>query len=134
MTRAYQWTIKGRKRRKVAARETAIQYRPWQFSTGPRTTEGKARSRANAINGGFRVEQLEIVTDPDIAEAQIVWAVLRWEDLPTERRAFAIYAWCIKLVELGEGDRLCGLPNKLVVSMELNSPFARDAGFVGEMC
>ena len=122
MARAYRWTTEGRKRRQAAARETAIRYRPSRFSTGPRTPEGKARSRANAIKDGFRVEWPEIVTDPDIAETQTVWAVLRWEDLPTERRAFVVYVWCRQLVELGEGDRLAGFPARFVAVVEAALP------------
>ena len=123
MARVYRWTTEGRKRRQAAARETATRYQPWRFSTGPRTTEGKARSRANAIKDGFRVERPEIVTDPDMAETQAVWAVLRFEDLPTERRAFAVYAWCRRLVELGEGDRLTGFPARFVAVVEASLPW-----------
>ena len=123
MARAYRWTTEGRKRRQAAARETATRYRPWRFSTGPRTTKGKARSRANAIKNGYRVERPEIVTNPDVAETQAAWAVLRWDDLPTERRAFAVYAWCRRLVELGEGGRLGGFPGRFVADVEATLPW-----------
>ena len=73
----------------------------------------------------YRVERPEIVTDPDVAETQIVWGVLRWEDLPTERRAFGVYAWCRRLVELGEGDRLAGFPRRFVANVEADSPCLR---------
>ena len=123
MARAYRWTTEGRKRRQAAARQTAIRYRPWRFSTGPRTTEGKTRSSANAIKDGYRVERPEIVTDPAMAETQAVWAVLRWDDLPTERSAFVVYLWCQRLVELGEGDRLAGFPARFVANVEAALPW-----------
>lgn len=40
------------RRRKQA--ENARKFRPWLQSTGPRTTQGKARTRLNAQKHGFR--------------------------------------------------------------------------------
>ena len=40
-------------------RRAAARNRPWRFSTGPRTPEGKARSRANALGAGGRASTLE---------------------------------------------------------------------------
>ncbi|MEE9129970.1 MAG: hypothetical protein V3T84_08110 [Phycisphaerales bacterium] len=128
MARAYRWATEGRKQRQAAARQTATRYRPWRFSTGPRTPEGKARSRANAIKDGYRVERPEIVNDPALAETQAVWAVLRWDDRPTKRRAFGVYAWCRQLVELGEGDRRAGFPARFVADVEKACPWLRSDG------
>lgn len=63
--------------------------------------------------------------DPDsekVAETQAVWAVLRWDDLPTERRASVVYVWCRRLVALGEGDRLVGFPARFVAHVEAALP------------
>ena len=48
-------TAEGRER----LRQTALRNEPWRFSTGPRTPEGKARSRANALGAGGRARTLE---------------------------------------------------------------------------
>ena len=42
------WTPERRARQTLAIRR----WRPWEHSTGPRTTEGKARSAQNAYKGG----------------------------------------------------------------------------------
>jgi hypothetical protein len=125
MPRPYKFTPEGRKRRQAAARETALRWRPWRFSTGPRTPEGKARSRGNAVTRGFRVELPEVVTDPEVAEAQAVWAVLRFEDMPTEHRAFMVYVWCRRLTELGEGGRIAGFPARITAAVEAAYPWLR---------
>lgn len=38
----------------ASLRATAARVRPWELSTGPRTAEGKARSRANSWKHGER--------------------------------------------------------------------------------
>jgi hypothetical protein len=44
------WTIERRKKQARAIKT----WRPWEYSTGPRTPEGKARSSRNADRGGHR--------------------------------------------------------------------------------
>lgn len=46
------WTPERRARQAELIRS----WRPWEKSTGPRTAEGKARSRQNADRGGQRQE------------------------------------------------------------------------------
>jgi hypothetical protein len=43
---------------KAKLRELAVARKPWQASTGPRSTAGKARSRANALRHGARANLL----------------------------------------------------------------------------
>ena len=40
--------------RRAAARERALQNKPWEKSTGPRTKEGKKISSGNAFRHGYR--------------------------------------------------------------------------------
>lgn len=47
------WTTERRARQAKAIRG----WRPWEQSTGPRTTEGKARASQNAYRGGHRQVQ-----------------------------------------------------------------------------
>ena len=44
------WTAERKARQATQIRE----WRPWEHSTGPRTTEGKARASRNAYRGGLR--------------------------------------------------------------------------------
>ena len=44
------WTLERRARQAELIRN----WRPWQHSTGPRTSEGKARASRNAWRGGMR--------------------------------------------------------------------------------
>jgi hypothetical protein len=44
------WTAERRARQSEAIRR----WRPWERSTGPRTSEGKARVARNAFEGGWR--------------------------------------------------------------------------------
>jgi hypothetical protein len=46
------WTLERRAKQSAAIR----QWRPWERSTGPRTSEGKARVARNAWRGGHRAE------------------------------------------------------------------------------
>ena len=48
-------TAKGRAR----LRRAALRNKPWRFSTGPRTPEGKARSRANALGSARRARTIQ---------------------------------------------------------------------------
>lgn len=48
-------TPKGRER----LRQAALRNKPWRLSTGPRTPEGKARSRANALGSGRRARTIQ---------------------------------------------------------------------------
>jgi hypothetical protein len=50
MDRASGWTMKRRARQQEAIRN----WRPWERSTGPRSTGGKLRSSRNADKGGRR--------------------------------------------------------------------------------
>ena len=51
------WTDEMRARQAEWARIT----KPWLHSTGPRTTEGKARSAVNAWKGGQRPKEREFL-------------------------------------------------------------------------
>ena len=51
------WTDERRKQQAEAIRR----WRPWERATGPRTTEGKARSARNADRGGQRRKCREMV-------------------------------------------------------------------------
>ena len=46
------WTLERRQRQAELIR----QWQPWASSTGPKTTEGKARSSRNAYKGGYLQE------------------------------------------------------------------------------
>lgn len=46
--------------RRARAREVALQVKPWLKSTGPKSTEGKARVARNAYRGGVRPMQREV--------------------------------------------------------------------------
>ena len=48
-------TPEGRER----LRQAALRNKPWKHSTGPRTPEGQARSRANALGAGGRARTLQ---------------------------------------------------------------------------
>lgn len=50
MTRATGWTPERRERQRAAI----ASWKPWERSTGPKTTEGKRRSGRNADRGGER--------------------------------------------------------------------------------
>ena len=117
MARAYRWTAAGRRKRQACASATALLHQPWLQSTGPRTQAGKAVSRQNAIKWGHRIEQPEIVTDPDVALGQLTMALWLFEESPSERRAAVAYTWCQRLVDLGAGDVLNGFPASIVAEM-----------------
>ena len=51
------WTIERRARQSAAIR----QWRPWERSTGPRTSEGKGRVARNAWRGGRRAEFRQLI-------------------------------------------------------------------------
>lgn len=50
------WTVE----RRLKQSERSILLRPWDYSTGPTTSEGKARSSMNAYKGGVRAKRLEL--------------------------------------------------------------------------
>ena len=77
----------------------------------------KAVPRQNAIKWGHRIEQPEIVTDPDVALGQPTMAVWLFEESPSEHRAAVAYTWCQRLVDLGAGDVLNGFPASIVAGM-----------------
>ena len=117
MPRAHRWTPEGLAARQASARETVRRCKPWLKSTGPRTKEGKAVTRQNAIKWGHRIEQPEIVTDPDVALGQLTMALWLFEESPSERRAAVAYTWCQRLVDLGAGDVLNGFPASIVAEV-----------------
>lgn len=51
------WTVKGLEN----LREAALKNKPWEYSTGPKTNEGKAiSSRNNTRHGGYSIEMAEV--------------------------------------------------------------------------
>jgi hypothetical protein len=50
------WTPECRARQSAAIR----QWRPWEYSTGPKSEEGKARVSRNGYKGGTRVKLREL--------------------------------------------------------------------------
>ena len=58
-------TAAGRKR----LRRSALRNRPWRYSTGPRTPEGKARSRENALFWGDCARVIEPYASIRLVEA-----------------------------------------------------------------
>ena len=47
------WTPERRKRQSILIRN----WKPWQWSTGPQTTEGKVKAKNNAHKHGLRGEE-----------------------------------------------------------------------------
>jgi len=60
-----------------ALRETIRRNRPWEKSTGPRTEDGKARAKVNAVTHGERMA---------LAEAQRAARVRMLRELAQEQR------------------------------------------------
>ena len=74
------WTPEGIEK----LRKTIQKNRPWEQSTGPRTPEGKAIVRQNAIFFGYRIRDPKIVTDP-ITSVHGIQERFRQEILPPAR-------------------------------------------------
>ena len=58
------WTEERRKKQS----EKIKQWKPWEHSTGPRTSEGKSKTAQNAYTHGFRSRDMEDIN-----------AFLRWQ-------------------------------------------------------
>ena len=97
------WTPEGIEK----LRKTIQKNRPWEQSTGPRTPEGKAIVRQNAIFFGYRIRDPKIVTDPIFAELKLASVIIDYElngmSMPAGER---IYRWACRVVELNPNSKL----------------------------
>jgi len=53
--------------RRARQAELILTWRPWEKSTGPRSTDGKARSASRGFKGGHRAMLRELVRDVNAA-------------------------------------------------------------------
>lgn len=71
------WTPERRARQAVIIKQT----RPWEFSTGPRTPEGKAASSRNAYAGDWLHENRARIANA----RSLALAVLGYQRFPSSR-------------------------------------------------
>jgi len=101
-------------------------------STGPRTTEGKARSRFNALKHGLRAEEIVLPTESATAfDAHITAWMGDWQP-PTETRRFlveraAVAAWRLGRCVRAESERLTRRVNQAMVAWDAGEDADLDA-------
>jgi len=113
MTRPYRLSADGHRRLSQAARLTALRHRPWRFSTGPKTRQGKLRSARNSLFTCEHIQNPLMVDTPNLAAVMLLWSLVRynraWWFEDSDRRAkfmVDIYKWSVRLVELGDDNGL----------------------------
>lgn len=93
-------TPEGRRRISEAARRN----RPWRFSTGPRSAEGKAISRCNAMRHGFHLMNPGVEQNATRALVRLAHALVRFDLVTHERhllrRLKDLLAWLDRCEEL----------------------------------
>lgn len=78
------WTLE----RKQRQAELIKSWKPWEKSTGPRTSEGKARVSRNAWQGGTRTQLRKLSKDLNEELASLGQAVLTGRPSARDRNMF----------------------------------------------
>ena len=117
----------------VSDRKLAANRANAQKSTGPKTVEGKARVRNNAIRHGLRAEQVVLPWEDKAAyeEMRLTW-IDEWKP-PTDARRLLVelataQAWVVRRGLVQQRDRLSDLGNDAVEEYDRRTGARMDKG------